>query len=302
MILLEIQNRILLETLQAKLDKSEKAEFLDITFADFDGVQLKLSSQPQDTNKVTVSIAWKCIPDLLANGLANDLKAIYGNLYQQTPESGYHVSLLIDFNNIPGDKAKLPEAVSLLKRHILASPLKKMFQQMESGSPPNKVTAIAYRDEEAIYLKPAQDNLIVIFNILFKDPGDQVLAKLFLQEFSTARRNDSTLNQAPAFSFSQKEAPGELKGVPGVKEGEGQGFVSFVLFKNHMSPKNADKTINLLITFRDYLHYHIKCSKAYMHTRMRNRVDNLLQVLNRARPADATKEKKTIGGKTFVRK
>ncbi|POG62327.1 hypothetical protein GLOIN_2v634640 [Rhizophagus irregularis DAOM 181602=DAOM 197198] len=33
-----------------------------------------------------------------------------------------------------------------------------------------------------------------------------------------------------------------------------------------------EKTISQIQLFRDYLHYHIKCSKAYMHSRMRARV------------------------------
>ena len=46
--------------------------------------------------------------------------------------------------------------------------------------------------------------------------------------------------------------------------------------------------------------YHIKCSKAYMHDRMRKRVDSLLQVLNRAKAEPLEpKEKRTITGKTF---
>lgn len=42
--------------------------------------------------------------------------------------------------------------------------------------------------------------------------------------------------------------------------------------------------------FRDYLHYHIKCSKAYMHSRMRTRVAEFLKVLNRAKPDVAAGE------------
>ena len=56
----------------------------------------------------------------------------------------------------------------------------------------------------------------------------------------------------------------------------------------------ADKTVNLIHTFRDYLHYHIKCSKAYLHSRMRSRTTALLKVLNRARPEIKATEKKTI--------
>jgi len=76
-----------------------------------------------------------------------------------------------------------------------------------------------------------------------------------------------------------------------------------VLFEQHLQPKNMFKTINLVQNFRDYLHYHIKCSKAYMHTRMRERVSTWLQVLNRARPEPfEKKEKKLASGRTFKRK
>jgi len=34
-----------------------------------------------------------------------------------------------------------------------------------------------------------------------------------------------------------------------------------VLFPRHTCPEARDNTINLIHTLRDYLHYHIKCSK-----------------------------------------
>lgn len=34
-----------------------------------------------------------------------------------------------------------------------------------------------------------------------------------------------------------------------------------VLFPRHTNAAARDNTINLIHTFRDYLHYHIKCSK-----------------------------------------
>jgi len=51
-----------------------------------------------------------------------------------------------------------------------------------------------------------------------------------------------------------------------------------VLFPRHIQAKDAQKTIDLIHTFRDYLHYHIKCSKAYLHQRMRARTADLLKV------------------------
>ena len=68
-----------------------------------------------------------------------------------------------------------------------------------------------------------------------------------------------------------------------------------VLFpRSFKDDASADKTVNLIHTFRDYLHYHIKCSKAYLHSRMRVRTSALLKVLNRARPEIKVTEKKTI--------
>jgi actin related protein 2/3 complex subunit 2 len=294
MILLENHNRILQEAIQSRLDNGPSE--VEITCADFDGVQFHVSNPDRNNkNVVNVSINWKILPELLKNGGQEELKKIYGPLLQATPEQGYGVTLQIDLSN-PPNKDTLAERVSLLKRHLLAAPFKKAFAGAESGNPGKEVVPLFYREGEAIFIKPEGDRVIVVFMIQFKDPGDQVLAKNFLQAF-VARPNF-----APAVSFTQKEPPAEVAGLPGVKDAENYSFVSFVLFKNHM--KNADRTINSVITFRNYLHYHIKCSKAYMHTRMRNRVEALLQVLNRARPVDPEKkgEKKTAAGKTFVRK
>lgn len=73
-----------------------------------------------------------------------------------------------------------------------------------------------------------------------------------------------------------------------------------VLAPRHFAnPAQALATINRIQLFRDYLHYHIKCSKAYMHSRMRHRVAEFLKVLNRAKPEVATQERKTATGRTF---
>jgi len=301
MILLEFFNRIIFECVQARMEKDaagEKKDVLDVVLADFDGVKLHISNQNPDLrNIITLSIQWKCTGALLKNGGSEDLKAIYGSILQSSPESGYDLSLQFDVDNIPGTREKFPEAISLLKRHLLAAPFRKVFQGVEKNQIPPMII-IDYREDEAIYIKGEPERVTIVFSIVFRDADDQVFAKIFLQEFADARK---TISGAPSVTFSSKEAPGEIKGTPGVKEGEGHGFVTFVLFPAHM--KNGDKTINAMMTFRDYLHYHIKCSKAYLHNRMRLKVDSFLQVLNRAKPADAApKEKKTMTGKTFAKK
>jgi actin related protein 2/3 complex subunit 2 len=297
MILLEVANKILEETLTARLN-SEKKESVDITFADFDGVQFHVTTNPEAKNLLNVSIQLKGGQSILQEGGLALLKKYYGNLVQPTHEQGYDVTLQVDLDKPPGKKEDLPFQIALLKRHLFAAPFQKVFEQVESKAVSSDVLAIKYRPEEAVYIKPEGDRVIVIFDILFRDADDIVFSKVFLQEFADARR---TISNAPSVTFSQKEPPLELKGVKGVKAAENNGFVSFVLFAGHISAKNRDKTIDLIQTFRDYLHYHIKCSKAYMHTRMRNRVESLLQILNRARPEPVEVVKRTAQGKTFKR-
>lgn len=70
-----------------------------------------------------------------------------------------------------------------------------------------------------------------------------------------------------------------------------------VLTPRHISRATRDNTINLISMLRNYLHYHLKCSKAYMHQRMRAKTNDFLKVLNRAKPE--VKSKPVEERKTF---
>ena len=120
------------------------------------------------------------------------------------------------------------------------------------------------------------------------------LLLLLPQEFKEGRRGSQT---APQVLFSHAEPPQELQGTDALT-GANVGYITFgqlhthtqliyffstsflfslnfsssvylfislsllVLFPRHFKdPATRDKTINLIHTFRDYLHYHIKCSK-----------------------------------------
>jgi len=52
---------------------------------------------------------------------------------------------------------------------------------------------------------------------------------------------------------------------------------TLAIFKSHVeSEEKRQKAITLVQGFRNYLHYHIKASKTYLHIRMRKQVDSLL--------------------------
>ncbi|EEB18716.1 arp2/3, putative [Pediculus humanus corporis] len=300
MILLEINNKIVEDTLTLKIKNAlagHKPESIDITIADFDGVLFHISNVGGDKTKIRTSISLKFYKQLQEHGADELLKREYGP-YLIEPENGFNVSLLIDLENIPKDWENLIKKFGLLKRNCFASVFEKYFDFQAKGEDGHKRAVINYRADETLYVEAKADRVTVVFSTVFKDVDDIVVGKVFMQEFKEGRRASHT---APQVLFSHKEPPLELINTD-AKVGENIGYITFVLFPRHTNPQTRDNTINLIHMFRDYLHYHIKCSKAYIHSRMRAKTSDFLKVLNRARPEPKTVEKKTITGRTFIRK
>lgn len=298
MILLETNNRILEEILSLKFKNAlngHKAESVDVTFADFDSVLFHVANLNGDKTKVRISVSLKFYEELQQYGTDDLLKRIYGALLSSTPEEGYSVSLLLDLENIPDDWEKLVSKIGLLKRNCFASVFEKYFDFQERGEEGHKRAVIHYREEETMYVEAKADRVTVVFSTIFKDEDDVVIGKVFMQEFKEGRRASHT---APQVLFSHREPPLELQHTD-ARIGDNIGYITFVLFPRHTNRTTRDNTINLIHLFRDYLHYHIKCSKAYIHSRMRAKTSDFLKVLNRARPEPKNVEKKTITGRTF---
>ncbi|KAI1646042.1 P34-Arc-domain-containing protein [Daldinia loculata] len=314
MLLLDYQNVLIESILKERLFGAPPAS-IDQTVSDFDGVIFHIST-PETKTKILVSIQIRCFRDLVKYGAEQVLQREYGP-YVVAPETGYDFSIQVDLENLPEEKEardELVSKISLLKRNAMAAPfehayaehykLKEDASKYTSEEAPQgvreggEVMAIHYRDEEAIYVKASHDRVTVIFSTIFREETDRVFGKVFIQEFVDARRR--AIQNAPQVLF-RNDPPLELQGVPGVQATEGNeiGYVTFVLFPRHLTPQRMPDVISHIQTFRDYFHYHIKASKAYIHSRMRSRTADFLQVLRRARPENEEKERKTASGRTF---
>jgi actin related protein 2/3 complex subunit 2 len=297
MILLEINNRMVEELLTLKFSNAaagNKADTVDITVADFDGVLYHISNPDSDKNKIRVSIMLKFYKELQEHGAEELIKREYGQFLTK-PEPGYSVSLLYDLEKLPANQEEAIKKAGLLKRNCFASVFEKYFDFQQKEKDGQKRAVIHYRDDETLYVEAKKDRVTAIFSTVFKDDDDVVIGKLFMQEFKEGRRQ---YQQAPQVLFSHREPPMELQGTD-ARVADNIGYITFVLFPRHTSPAARDNTINLIHTLRNYLHYHIKCSKAYIHSRMRAKTNDFLKVLNRARPEPKATEKKTITGRTF---
>ncbi|KAJ7767472.1 arp2/3 complex 34 kDa subunit [Mycena maculata] len=303
MILLEPHNVIIQTTLA---DKIIKPSSVDVQFVDYDGVRFHLST-PERKSVLLLSMHIRCWDELVQYGALDVLKREYGPLLQAQSEPEYNVSLAIDLDQLPAtteEREAFVLSVALFKRNALAAPFELAFASQKglesAATGSGDLMQIHYRDEEAIYIQASHDRVTVIFSTVFRDETDRIYGKVFLQEFVDARRQPSIQN-APQVLYSNRDPPLEIRHLPNLRNTEDTGYVTFVLFPRHFgNPTVASGTISHIQLFRDYLHYHIKCSKAYMHSRMRHRVAEFQKVLNRAKTEVATVEKKTVSGRTLV--
>ncbi|KAG0147563.1 hypothetical protein CROQUDRAFT_76449 [Cronartium quercuum f. sp. fusiforme G11] len=312
MILLEDHNKIIHDALKEKFAKPGS---LDQAFVDFDGVRYHLST-PNKKSIILLSMGVKCWPQLIEYGVLEIMKREYSNWISNEVEVDYDISLIFEIDKLPADldeRSNLIKSVALLKRNALAAPFERAFfiQKSLESNPPDSdnlprdsnqdLMILNYRPEEAIYVIPNIDRVTVVFSTVFREDTDMVYGKVFLQEFVDARRRPA-IQTAPQILYSNREPPREISHIPGLAATENMGYVTFVLFPRHFAtPEVAFSTISRIQLFRDYLHYHIKASKAYIHSRMRARTNEFLKILNRAKPETIDKERKTASGRTFVR-
>jgi len=298
---LESENRMVHQAITDRvLDALEgvKISKTKMKFCDFDGsIFMFDNTENREIIRVGLSLNyWKDIEK--DSNVTGYLDTVYKNTLAKrspVPLEGTDVTLDVNINDLcnndPEYKKTIDE-ISLLKRNCFAAVFQTHFQAHRNKKSRTS-TMIPFRQEETMYIGAKSDHVTVIFSTIFKDPDDQVLAKIFLEAFQDAKTGGRAGHNPPQVIFSPKP-PLEITKLPNCLTGPNVYYLTFVLQPNHI--QKEENTINLLHTFRTYLHYHIKCSKAYMHQRMRAKTNYFLQSLNRAKPEKDSKVVQKYGG------
>ncbi|KAI5955938.1 ARC35 [Candida jiufengensis] len=328
MLQIEQNNLLIQKTLTERLfPNGDSLKSLDRIITDFDFTTFHISGKTE----LLISINLKCWNDLLKYGVSEYLNSKYSKfnnlkiLSKSEIEPGYDYSIILNSENSSNEddedtKLDLINELSLLKRNALAAPFHKAFnrydelvkkysnsntyaEEVQQELFNEDVYVIKYRGaDECIFIKPSFDRVTVIFSTAFKDETDKIFGKVFLQEFVDARKR--SVQTAPQVLYSHNEPPLDISNYVSTKEN--QSFITFVLFPRHLvKGDKRENCISHIEMFRSYFHYHIKCSKAYMHSRMRFRVKEFLKILNRAKPENLDDEgkiienRKTASGRRF---
>eukprot|EP00474_Spongospora_subterranea_P009211 CRZ09669.1 hypothetical protein [Spongospora subterranea] len=308
LILLETRNRILEEAISSAISADKKPS-VDIKICDFDGAQYWLrsikASAEGSYDILLLSLSLPTYHHLTALPIDRVLKDTYGDLVVD-PEPGSDVCLRMDLGNIaPSHTSDLVQAVSRLREVVAGSPFSIYFtslsQNMQLKQQPFK---FALHHDCIAYLLPKHDRVTCAFALTVKERSDAVISSVFLAEFAEARRK---VPSGPMVQFSTTPPKEVLDAFPADTSLCNVGYMMFAILPNHVdSPAKIDAASTIFSGFRTYVQYHIKCSKAYFHSRMRAKVVSLLKVLNRAKvdhfDDGKEKKKKTFSGRTFEQK
>ncbi|KAL3317273.1 Actin- protein 2/3 complex subunit 2 [Cichlidogyrus casuarinus] len=283
MIFLEVHNSAIEEILLTRFENAKlngKYEKTDFVLADFDGVLFKVFSHAQDKSKLFLTLSIDCFQELANEGATKVLEREYGEYLMSKPIEESSVALQFDLDKLPDDFAKLAHDAALIKRNCFAGVFEKFFEFLGEETVGMKQAVIHFRQDETLYVQAQGDRVIVIFSTVFKDPEDVIIGKVFMQEFTEVRRR---FDRAPQVFYSYKNPPPELAGTDAVT-GENFAYITLVLFPRHVDEAHLNRSINLIHSLRNFLHYHIKCSKGYIHQRLRAKTTEFIKVLNRAKP------------------
>jgi len=315
MILLESGNRILGETVAAQLKAPETTQNdegqdvkgvrqpIDVRLCDFDDVSYRVVIDAASLNILKVSMNLPCWASISEKGGADTLKRIYGSFLAESPESGFDMTLVVDLDKLPAGEtaASITDKIARFKSNIVGGAFDFHFTQLLEGKTKNdsEGTKFNLRNDTTVFFFPRADRITIVYSLEFNDRVDAAIAKVFMQEFVDARRK---MGAAPPCTFGVNP-PLEMKEFNITEPTGNLGFISFAVLKSHLDGNKKQKVIDVLNVFRNYLQYHLKCSKSYFHSRMRARVVSLLKILNRAKVEnpEEKKEKKTMAGKTFIR-
>lgn len=317
MILLEYQCAIIRRILQRSLDENEHMSE-EYKCNDFDGVRYKLSHPPAPPKKKQKDmtpeeiqehrhreITWiinmymECYQAIAEYGAEDHFRAVYGDMVTE-PEPGYTLAIVVDLYACPEEKREeLITLASCFKANVMAGPFR-WVQQKFNAHENFSSFEIPYRPRtnESIYITPSDNGAIATFSIRFSDPGDRIIGGVFFTELLAARVK---IQSAPVIKFSPTP-PGELDGfnIPDEYRNEKMfAFVSIDLLAPQLSDRKIQEVSYQVPLFRDYLHYHIKCSKAFLHLKMRSRSALMLQILDKAKPEPKEKKMRTVSGKVI---
>ena len=170
------------------------------------------------------------------------------------------------------------EKFSYFRIKVYASVLNKMLLDVKEKKNPKYFKINLNKDNE-LYILPLSDRIQLIYGINFSQITDISLTKVFLQELLEAKRHVRNCIDAKIY-IEHDQVPNEISSVVN-KDKYSNGLVVFDLYIKDYNM--LIKRLNVFVTFREYIQFHIHSIKTFLHIRMNKKGKELVNKLNACR-------------------
>ncbi|KAL6970605.1 hypothetical protein U1Q18_030300 [Sarracenia purpurea var. burkii] len=282
-----------LKEILLKLYRAEKPMELDHHLHEFGSVEYHILSSASEPYKTYLSISTPLLSHgvLLSYGLPRStlemVKGICSDAVEiaEPAREGYQLTLRLDFTKIPHgkDSVKMITEISTVQAVILSSQLKEMFRNVVSSQDASqgmyRPIKLVYHPREPFFVIKQPTKITAVFPIRFKENTDVIIATAFFQELMDVGSSEAWA-KAPHCAWSPIPPP-ELRGESFEDLSTNGGFVTFDISSRHVEGKRLDKTVWGLLNFYAFVKYHVKCTRGFIQRRMRNRLESLVEVLQK---------------------
>jgi len=306
MILLESKNRVIAETLKTVLipDIDYRPAPFEVKLCDFDNASFKVEMKQDQYDEISLSLALPCFYQIKDAGAQTAAETAFGSWLNSTASTGYDLTVTVTRKDWEGKEQSVINTLSNMKGIILGGVFENYYESLNRNV---KLAPFKFdlRPDTTVFLVPGNARVVTIFQLRFQDKADMEIGRVFLSEFADPQMQKK-IQKCPPISFDVNP-PAELKEFNITTPNKlDLGYVSFAILPIHVSNTSRPKLVEQMQTFRNFVQYHMKCAKAFFHSRMRFRVVELVKVLNRAKctsdEQNAPKKIVNAQGKTFVRK
>lgn len=282
---------------------------------EFGAVEYHIQCSASDPHHIYLSISTPLLSQgtlLISHGLSHHtremVKGVNSDVVEivEPPKEGYQITLRLNLHKIPRgkDSIKVITEISAIQAVILSTQLKEMLQNVNSQDTFQgmyKPIKLVYHPREPFFVVRQPQKIIAVFPMRFKEKSDVIIATAFFQELMDVGSSQKWA-KAPPCAWSPIPPP-ELRGETFEDLSTNGGFVSFDISSRHIEGKRLDKTVWSLLNFYAYVNYHVKCTRGFIHRRMRKRLESLVEVLQKASSEEEEQQQiKKDKGCKFMRK
>ncbi|KAF0922994.1 hypothetical protein E2562_002204 [Oryza meyeriana var. granulata] len=279
-------SRALVEIL-TRLQSAEQPMPVDHTLFEFGSIRYHLQASMTDSENIylsisTPSLSYEASPSSgFPEITLQETRKMYHKFAEiiEPPKEGYALTLKLNFSGLtrPKDRIKAINQISLLQSVILSSQLKDMLGNLGSSG----TMKLVYNQRDPFFVSKTPVKINAIFPMRFRDDTDLAIASSFFQELQELG-STSSFTRVPRCSWSPIPPP-ELRGEYVHHLTTNGGFVSFDILARHVKGGRAARTAWILLNFQSYVKYHIKCTRSYIQSRMRKRLEIMTEVIDDAK-------------------